>query len=260
MRERFRELSAYQKFILIALAVMALGFGVLYMITIRREGFAYRDGLLMQSEENGNTLWSGTVEGRMAVFTVHPDKSVEYSWGNQHYGPYTLKEDPTAIPKDHVNSGSMTGIEIHRGGQLLFRGGVLKVYIDNEEYYSLYNEDGTPEYGSFTISSVNGIVTDEHGSVIDTRAPSVTVIAQMMFGPGLSHYGSGGFWFCGLLLSFITALSVVYADELFRWNMRRTIRNAEGAEPSDWYVLSRGISWTVASIAILVIYIIGLRQ
>ena len=104
--ERFKQLSGFQKFVLIALALMALVFSVLYFVTIRREGFAYLDGLLMRSEENGDTLWSGAVEGRMAVFTVHPDKTVEYRWGDKHYGPYTVKEDPiehyTADPEDGI--------------------------------------------------------------------------------------------------------------------------------------------------------------
>ena len=52
--ERFRKLSNFQKLLLIAQAVMVLVFSVLYAVTVRREGFAYEDGLLMRSEENGD--------------------------------------------------------------------------------------------------------------------------------------------------------------------------------------------------------------
>ena len=89
--ERFRKLSNFQKFVLIAQAVMVLVFSVLYAVTVRREGFAYEDGLLMRSEENGDILWSGTVGGRNAVFTVHPDGTVDYRVGDSSYGPYEVR-------------------------------------------------------------------------------------------------------------------------------------------------------------------------
>ena len=40
------------------------------------------------------------------------------------------------------------------------------------------------------------------------------------------------------------ACSILFADELFRWNMAFQIRNADQAEPSDWEIASRYIFWT----------------
>ena len=257
MKERIRNLSGYQKFILIALAVMAVGFGVLYVITIRREGYAYRDGLLMQSQENGNTLWSGVVEGRNAVFTVHPDKTVEYRWGDRTYGLYILKDDPTAVPKDHKLRDSMTGIQLYCEKKLLFRGGIMKVYSENYAYYMPYTEDGKEDF-ELILNIKNGSAADANGNTVDTSEPSVSTILQLMYGPSLLHRGNGAFWFWGLLISLITAGSVLYDDKIFRWNMKWTVRNPEDAEPSDWYIVSRHISWTVVGLAALVIYIIGL--
>ena len=51
----------------------------------------------------------------------------------------------------------------------------------------------------------------------------------------------------------------MYADELFHWDLSFQIRNAETAEPSDWELMERYLSWTVLTIMLLVIYIVGLR-
>lgn len=257
--ERFKQLSGFQKFVLITLALMALVFSVLYFVTIRREGFAYLDGLLMRSEENGDTLWSGAVEGRMAVFTVHPDKTVEYRWGDKHYGPYTVKEDPTAVPKNHGMSGSMKGVEVYRGGTRIFRGGLLRQYSE-KDYYSLYNEDGSPEI-AISIGGQDGTVTvDGNGNVIDVGEPSASTIIQLIYGPALWHYGDGMFLLMGLFGSVILALSVFFWEDMFRWNVRRSFRNAEGVEPSDLTLTLRSLSWCISLIAVLLIFLTGLRQ
>ena len=255
MKERFRSTSGFQKFILIALAVMAAGFGLLYIHTIRREGYQYYDGLLIPSQENGNTVWSGAAEGRKVSFTVYPDKSVEYRRGDSIYGPYTVKEDPSAV---RTLNKSLTGIEIRRGETVIFRGGMQKRSYGEGDYYHLIWENGTP-YSGITISTGTGVVMDEKGQILDVHEPDVYTIVSMMYGPVLTHRGHAGFWFLGLLCSFITALSVLYDDEIFRWNIRRTVRGAEDAQPTDYYLTSRAIVWTVILIVILVIYVKGLR-
>ena len=255
MKERFSRMSGFQKFILIALAVMAAGFGLLYIHTIRREGYQYYDGLLFPSQENGKTVWSGVAEGRKVSFTVHPDKSVECRRGDKTYGPYTVKEDPSAV---RTLNKSLTGIEIRRGETVIFRGGMEKHSYEEGYYYHLEWEDGTP-YSAMMISTGTGLVKDERGQVFDAYEPSVYTIVSMMYGPNLTHRGHAGFWFLGLLCSFFTALSVLYADEIFRWNIRRTVRGAEDAEPTDYYLTSRAIVWTVILIVILTLYITGLK-
>ncbi len=40
------------------------------------------------------------------------DKANIFQYGSTVYGPYTVKEDPTAIPKDSDLQAQMTGIEL----------------------------------------------------------------------------------------------------------------------------------------------------
>lgn len=93
--ERIRSLGRYQKGILILMAAMILLFTALYPIVLSREGFLYRDALLIPSEEGGNTVYAGKIEGQPASFTLYDDRSVQFQYGDATYGPYTAAEAPT---------------------------------------------------------------------------------------------------------------------------------------------------------------------
>lgn len=123
--KRLRDLDKPQKIILALLLIMVLVFSILYPLTISRVGFEYMDTILVVSQENGSTVYSGKINGEKARFTVSEDKSVMFTCGDKSYGPFTVVEDPTAVPDDS-GSRSLTGIELREGDELLFRGGVLE--------------------------------------------------------------------------------------------------------------------------------------
>lgn len=253
--DRIKSLNLYQKCVLILMVAMALIFAAIYLVTIQRVGFEYKDTILVLSQENGSTVYSGKIQGKQAHFTVSEDKTVVFQYDNKTYGPYTAKEDPTAIPKDKEMAKYMTGVELRQGEDILFRGGVLK----SGERYLLYNEDGTS--GNFGISYVtsDGIQRDENGNVIDPLAPSAFTILELMKEPELTHKGEWLVWFVAVFICVLNALSILFADELFRWNLAFRIRDAVHAEPSDLEIVGRYIGWTVIMIIAFVIFRIGLR-
>jgi len=53
--------------------------------------------------------------------------------------------------------------------------------------------------------------------------------------------------------------SVLFADELFRFNLAFRIRDAGRAEPSEWEIAGRYISWAVLPVVALALFIEGLR-
>ena len=67
---KFKSLDRYQKGVMLAMAAMIVVFAALYAYTIGRVGYEYRDGILVPSEENGATVYSGRVHGRRAEFTT----------------------------------------------------------------------------------------------------------------------------------------------------------------------------------------------
>lgn len=253
--ERIKNLNLYQKGVLVFMIIISLIFSVVYSRTISKVGFEYKDTILVPSQDNGSTMYSGKIQGQQALFIMSEDKTVVFHYGDKTYGPYTVKEDPTAIPKDEEFREEMTGVELYNGEKLLFRGGILK-FGDNT---MLYNEDGTVESFGFSFVTSHGVELDENGNEIDPIEPSASDILELMNDPELTHKGEWLTWLEGAFICILNALSILFADELFRWNLAFQIRDVEKAEPSDWEIAGRYIGWTVMAIMALVLFIVGLR-
>lgn len=197
--EKIKSLDRYQKGVLIFMIAMALVFSVVYPMIISQVGFEYNDTIFVPSQENGSTVYSGKIQGQQAYFTVSEDKTVVFQHGDKTYGPYTAKEEPTAIPRN------------------------------------------------------------ENGDVIDSVEPSASAILELMNDPELTHKGEWFAWFGAVFICVLNAISILFADELFRWNLAFQIRNVDHAEPSDWEIAGRYIGWTVLPIMALVLFIMGLQ-
>ena len=234
---------------------MALVFAVVYPMTISRVGFEYKDTILVPSQEKGGTVYSGKIQGQQVHFMVSEDKTIVFQCGDKTYGPYTAKKDPTAIPKDEEIREYMTGVELRQGEDILFRGGILEI----GDSYWLYNEDGTIDNFGLSYVTGDGMERDENGNVIDPIEPSASIILELMNDPELTHKGEWFAWFGAVFICVLNALSILFADELFRWNLAFQIRNVDNAEPSDWEIAGRYIGWTVLAITALVLFIVGLQ-
>ena len=251
--ERIRGLGRYQKGILLLMAAMILLFTALYPIVLSREGFLYRDALLVPSEEGGNTVYAGKIEGQPASFTLYDDRSVQFRYGDSVYGPYTAAEAPDALQNLDLGDGAV-GVELRCGEELVFRGGALR----QGDQLWLYTEDGSV-YTDIGVMTSGGFIFNEEGEVIDPNEPSVSDLLMVMAGPPLTHKGSWFGWVTGLITCILTAVDILFADELFRLHMAFHISRAEDAEPSDWEIAGRYIGWTVLPAIALVLFIIGLQ-
>lgn len=253
--EKIRNLNNYQKIILIVMAAMSLIFAVIYLNTIARVGYKYNDAILVPTVEDGKTVYSGKIKGEQAQFIVSNDNTVVFHYGDKTYGPYTVTEDITAIPKDNEMGDIMTGIEVREGNDILFRGGVM----DLGDYYSFYNEDGTSNDIFISYMTSDGIERDENGNPIDRMKPSLSTIYELTQNPELTHKGVGLIWFIAVFVCIMNALSIVFADELFRLKLAFSVQNVDNIEPSEWAIAARYIGWTTVTIIALVIFIKGLQ-
>ena len=249
--ERIKELNWYQKGILLLLIVMAVVFCVVYSVVSSRVGFLYHDVILVPSDENGSTVYFGTVEGRKCCITVTADKTVTFQLGDKHYGPYTAREDPTARPEDEEY---LTGVEILDGDAVFFRGGVWR----SGDGFMLFAEDGGISL-TITATMSDGTVVDGNGKIIDQMEPSPTTILELMAGPELTHKGKWGAWFGAVLISILAVASILFADELFRLNLMFRVREVDIVDPSEWELARRYISWTIWAITAFAVYMIGLQ-
>lgn len=255
--DRVRNLNWYQKIILILLAVMLVGFTIAYFVVSSRVGFAYKGAILLPQEENGSVIYTGRVEGEPTRITVTADKTVTVQYEETVYGPYTAREDPSAIPETSELAKHMTGVELLQGDTVLFRGGVLRSG-GSDSGWILLEEDGSLYDMAVTYTTNAGIEYDMDGNPIDPLEPSASAILTLMDGPALTSKGNWMAWFGGVFLSVLAAAMILFADELFRWNLSFIIRNADRAEPSDWEIAGRYLCWTVLPIMALICYIIGL--
>ena len=85
------------------------------IIPISKVGFEYKDAIFVPSQENGSTVYSGRLRGQKAYFSVSQDKTVVFHYGNKIYGPYTVKEDNTAIPEEEKTLEGIVGVELRQG-------------------------------------------------------------------------------------------------------------------------------------------------
>ena len=152
MKYRIRALGKYQKAVLAVAVLLVLVFSVLYPVTMGREGYLYRGALLTPGQEEGGTVYTGTVNGVQARFTVAPDKAVTFQYGETTYGPYTAAEDPGAVLESADMSG-LTGVELREGNDVVFRGGVVR----QGDILWLYHENGDLENGGITFTTSAGV-------------------------------------------------------------------------------------------------------
>lgn len=248
-------LNLYQKAILGFMSIMVVVFTFIYFNATSKFGFDYMNTFLVVSYENGNTIYSARIEGKDSSFVVSDDNTVVFHHGDISYGPYTVKEDPTAIPNDSDWAGVIVGREIRKGDEVIFRGGAYKI----DDYYWIVNEDGTSDIVDITYVTSEGIVFDENGNEIDPIEPSISTILRLVSEPQLRRKGNWSLWFYGVILSVINLFLIVFADELFRWNLELKISNVYDAEPSKWEIANRYISWTLLTLVSLASFISGLH-
>ncbi len=252
--EKVKNLNKYQKAILFISVALLIIFAGVYYKTVNRVGYSYKDEILVPKKENGNTVYSGKLGSTPVAFTVYTDKTVEYAYGDKTYGPYTATEDPQAIPRDSEQAHMMKGVRLYNGDQIIFRGGMIKT----GGRMFLYNSDSTIENIAVHAVTSNGEVIYPDGEPVDKARPKAAVILALMDGPQLTHKGDWGAWFLAAFICVLNTISILFADRLFRWNLAFIIRDTENAQPSDWEIASRYISWTCFAAFELLVLFMGL--
>lgn len=256
MKQKIKDLNWYQKGILLLLLALIPVYAVIYHVSISRVGVLYNDKIFVPAEESGATVYSGRLDGKPAEITVTNDKTaVTFRCGDTVYGPYTIEEDPSALADIEFCPSDMRGVALYDGETLLFRGG----FWPSGEFTQLYRADGSPDLNMGLYTVENGVWKNADGSVVDPMKPDAADILRIALAPELTHKGDWLVWFGAVCISLLNAATILYADELFRWNLSFQIQNAEKAEPSEWEMLSRYLGWTVLTILAFVVYILGLK-
>lgn len=252
--ERLKTLPRYRKALLIALAVLLLGFTMVYAITTRRMGYSYLNRILTPASQGETTVYFGKVQGKTATFAVHSErKTVDFTCGDKIYGPYRVVEDKSYIPEAYADWGNAIGVELWDGETVIFRGCVVStydgmLYLGDEEFDTVMKIT----YG------VNGMEYDSDGNPIDPMEPNAYTILELLYGLELTHKGQWGVFFLAVVLSAGLAVSILFAEDLFWLKLSFQLNDPGDAMPSDWTLAMWNIGWTVCFGGILILYLVGL--
>ncbi|MGN1003892.1 MAG: hypothetical protein ACI4O5_03570 [Oscillospiraceae bacterium] len=255
MKQKWFELTRPQRVMILIQAFLILLFFILTCTVGLQRVIKYQNEYLRCRTDGEVTTYSGRIDGQKAVFTVSPGPVVEYALGDTQYGPYTVVFDPTAVldeedkPFNLISTQSLVGVELWEGEARLFRG----AYQNSGTTFYLVDADGEMLLSDGMFLSLGT------GTTAAGKAPGPYTILKLAIAPNAVRRGSFGFFFLGALVCVLCAFYILYADALFRWNLRFIINDPENAEPSDWELFSRWISWVVLTIAALAIFIIGLN-
>lgn len=258
LKDRWSEMSRGRRIILLIHPVLFLLALVLHLTLGQQQVASYRDGHLRYERQGEAAVYSGRVEGYQVKYVVSPGPVVEFWLDGELDSTYTITEDPTAIPEAGEapmfgSSEDLIGIEIRKDGGVWFRGaypawGGFSAYAP---YYWLVDENGKSDSsGSTTI--VVGTSTPP-----PDPAPTPKNILSMADGPEVSRRGSTEFILLGLLVSAVCLVTLLFEDQLFRWNLSFQIQDPDRAEPSDWELFSRWAGWVVLTGVALLCFTLG---
>ena len=261
MKERLKATNLYQRILLILMAAAFPLFFVIYQVVTAQPGIEYQGAFLRCEMQGEQAVYTGKVNGFQVRFAVSPEGKVEYTCDGVAQPAYTVVEDPTAIPAENewsLDPAVLRGAEIRQGEKVLHR----VAWSDSSGFYIMVDENGKTVGNMFAITfSSGGKTYDENGQEIQPSAhPGPADLVNMVFEPEIVHRGDWQFWFMGTLAALGCILLILFADELFRFNLSFQIRNADWAEPSEWEIATRYIGWTLLAFVAVASYCMGLAE
>lgn len=278
MREKWQSMTFYRRAMLLATVGLMLLFAVLYPIMSSQKGLEYENDfykLNVQGEAKvytgfahewriGNTIVSSN-QGRKTVYTV-TETPAGYTVGCQiegeSFGPYQLnKVRLSDLPAALAQAPLGGGLEIKNTatGEVLFRGGYL-VSVG----YLLVDENAVTEADKaadpLSRVSVNGFTFFDYKPAVPEEGPGPDDLVHFTLGAGenLTHRGEGVYFVLALLVAVFNAVSILYAEELFTWQMSFRVAEPEKVEPSEWELFGRHVGWCLFLLMELTILLYGL--
>ncbi len=258
MKARFRRLTRAQKVVLVVTVLLALAFSAIYAVGFSQKGIWLEGGFLVYAQpevvtyvDEGVTrtttdvaaTYTGKVEGARLTVAVMVDKTIYTQWGDVTHGPYTVREDPTALPQAAWDG--MTGVEVREGDALLFWGGWLSAGG---------TEAAMTQDGQLRISSP---VTYDQPPL---RELTFHHVLRLWSGPELVRRASALWYLTGLFVAVLGVLSLLFAEKLFRWNLSWMVQDPDSPEPSGWEIGKRTLCAAIFALLALACWILGLRN
>lgn len=244
-KDRWAEMDWGRRAILLIHPALFLLFFIVFLTLGQQQVVSYQGQRLRYEPQGEAAVYSGRVHGSAVKYVVSPGQVVEYWLDGALDSTYTVAEDPTAIPdtEEAAQYGPdfYTGVEIRKGGEVWFRGASSSFWLVDEE--------GNNLSFSFGLSSAGGTAR--------LKPPDPSTILRFAQGPEVNQRGEGMFLLLALFASLACLFSLWFEDHLFRWDLAFRVRNPQDAEPSEWELFSRWLSWILLTGLALFIYAMG---
>ena len=244
------ERTRLQKIVLLALAVMAVVFGILTAVSKLHPGLLL-DGALLKPTETADTVtYAGKLHGEQVSISVQRESDTvtvitcETESGSDVYRmEYPL--DPIRAVDGFAQREMVDGIRITKNGDVLFEGGYAR---ENGGFW--YDADGRWDQDVYLSAYL--------GSDVEIRALELEKqdVMRLADGPELTARGSWLYYFLMLFFSLMVALDAAFPLALFYWRHMCDVRDPE---PSDFYLMMQRIGWVVYPVLIFIGYIWALR-
>lgn len=243
MKRRWETMEKDRRIIALAQPLLFLLFLVLFLTIGQQQVTPYLDSFLRFQSEGENAVYSGRIEGYDMKFSVSPGPVVEFFLDGKLFDTYTIAEDSAAIPDTDIvhqfGQDRFTGVEIHKGGALWFRGA-----YSPDMPYMLVSEDGTDLSFDIRIGPLD-------------PAPTPNMILHLAQKLDTVSRGEWLWMLMGALFSVLCTVSVLFADEFFRFQLAFRVRDPETVDPSNWELTSRRIGWIILTCISAYLYILG---
>ena len=239
--KRFKELAAYNKIVIIISMIMILIFSILYVLTLSKEGIYHGDVFFRKENVDGKICYVGVIEAKDISFILEDDHTISYMIDDIDHGTYTIDKDIKVDPLD---------VTLKKDGEVIFKGDVI---IGDD--INLIDENGDVVF-DMTIDTGNGKY-DLEGNKIDPSVPSKHFIMRL-FTDKTMHKGDISMFVYGVIIVIINIISILFEDELFRWQLHFRVKDADLVEPSSFEIISRKIVYVVFTALALMVFIIGL--
>lgn len=237
--------------LLLQVAVVLL-FTILYPVTSGREGVAYGDEFFPKTVQGDAIVYTGKQNGHKTTYTVRETDrgyAVDCRIGDRTFGPYRIERiSAFGLELGDWKDLATKGLEIWEGEELLFRGG----YAPTTDFAILVDENG-PNYNWGVVGGTFG-----HDFDRPVEPPSTYDLFHFTIGAAPTHRGDWLFYWLGLFIAVMNAVSILFADQIFLWHMSWRVQRPEDVEPSDWEIFSRYFGWCFLAVMAFGVFLYGL--
>ena len=245
----------FQIAVLAVMAGMIFLFAILTTAAHTQKGVRFEGALLQVTEYEGQTVYSGTVDGTRVTITVAktPEDplmtTVEFSIGTGIYDNFKVYYPLEPISTD--TDATADGIRIIKNGELLFEGGYVR-----EEYPGMlglgwYDADGAWTGSDFSFRV--GTNTDPWHTYEIGR----NIVMEFVLGPELVSRSSWEGYRFMVLVTLLSMLVVCFGRQLY---ILRQSWYVQDPEPTEFYDLTEKVGWVLLCIGLLVGYLFCLAE